>query len=190
MRWVNPIVPRRIWPVLVPSCWCWCSPSCGPACGSTPPLRPKATIAGWREREAKVGRIYSCDRQTIGGYPFRIEVQCVDPGVELRRDDPPLALKAVDLLVVAEVFEPTVLVGEFTGPMTIAEPGQAPGYIANWSHGQSSVRGTPAAPERVSIVVDALAVDRVGRADPRRCWLPTASNSTVAWPRVRLPAIR
>src|SRR4051794_2150443 len=38
----------------------------------------ETTIAGWREREAKVGRIYACERQTIAGFPFRIEVRCVD----------------------------------------------------------------------------------------------------------------
>ena len=122
----------------------------------------EATIAGWREREAKVGRIYSCEQQTIGGFPFRIEVRCVDPAVELRRDDPPVALKAADLLVVAQVYQPTLLTSEFTGPMTIAEPGRAPGYVANWTQGQTSMRGTPAAPEHVSILVERPAVERVG----------------------------
>jgi len=120
------------------------------------------TIAGWREREAKVGRIYTCDRQTISGFPFRIEVRCADPVIELRRDDPPVALRAADLVVVSQVYQPTLLIGELTGPMTIAEPGQSASYVANWTLGQSSVRGTPAAPERVSIVVDQPTLDRAG----------------------------
>ena len=28
-------------------------------------------IAGWREREANSGRFYNCERQTVGGFPFR-----------------------------------------------------------------------------------------------------------------------
>ena len=36
----------------------------------------EAAIDGWRAREAKAGRIYTCGSQTIGGYPFRIEVNC------------------------------------------------------------------------------------------------------------------
>jgi hypothetical protein len=126
----------------------------------------ETTIAGWREREAKVGRIYTCEKQTIGGFPFRIEVRCADPTIELRRENPPVALKATDLVVVSQVYQPTLLITEFTGPMTIAEPGQPPSHIANWTLGQSSVRGTPAAPERVSIVIDRPSLDRVTGATP------------------------
>ncbi len=41
-------------------------------------------MAAWIEREAKVGRVYTCASRTIGGYPFRIETRCADPTVELR----------------------------------------------------------------------------------------------------------
>src|SRR5262249_348208 len=50
--------------------------------------------------------------------------------------------------------------------MTLAESGQPPSYVAKWVLGQSSVRGTPAAPERASIVFDSVTVDRVGGAAP------------------------
>jgi hypothetical protein len=119
-------------------------------------------IAGWREREANSGRVYNCQRQTVGGFPFRIEVRCVDPSIELHRNEPPVALKASDLVVVSQIYQPMLLISELTGPMTIAEPGQSPSYIANWALGQSSVRGTPAAPERASIVFDRPTVNRVG----------------------------
>ena len=38
--------------------------------------KAQETIDGWRAREAKAGRIYNCGSQTVGGYPFRIEVNC------------------------------------------------------------------------------------------------------------------
>jgi hypothetical protein len=122
----------------------------------------KATIAGWREREANVGRVYSCANETVSGFPFRIEVHCTDPGVELHRDEPPVALKAADLRVFAQVYQPTLLVTEFTGPMTIAEPGQPPGFVANWTRSETTLRGAPKAPEQASIVFDRPAVDRIG----------------------------
>ena len=155
---------RRLWPVFVPLAlvvvlaigWSgfWFL-----AVGAA-----ETRIAGWREREANSGRVYNCERQTVGGFPFRIEVRCVDPSIELRRNEPPVALKASDLVVVSQIYQPTLLISELTGPMTIAEPGQSPNYIANWALGQSSVRGTPAAPERASIVFDRPTVDRVGSA--------------------------
>lgn len=166
MRQGGPAPRRRLWPVFLPlllvvglaiawsGLWFF-------AAGAA-----ETAIAGWREREAKVGRVYTCEQQTIGGFPFRIEVRCVDPAVELRRGDPLVVLKASDLVVVSQVYQPTLLITEFAGPMTVAEPGQPPSYIANWTLGQSSLRGTPAAPERVSIVVDRPMVDRVGGAAP------------------------
>jgi len=69
-------------------------------------------IAGWREREANSGRFYNCERQTVGGFPFRIEVRCIDPSIELRRNEPPVALKASDLVVVAQIYQPTLLISE------------------------------------------------------------------------------
>ena len=36
-----------------------------------------ATILdGWRAREAKSGRVYACGSQSIGGFPFRFELDC------------------------------------------------------------------------------------------------------------------
>ena len=55
-------------------------------------------LDGWRVREAAAGRVHTCASQDVGGFPFRIEVRCVDPSTELRSIEPPLALKAEDLL--------------------------------------------------------------------------------------------
>ena len=166
MRHREPAPRRRLWPVFVPFTLVVALAILWTGLWFFAASAAETTIAGWREREAKAGRIYTCEKQTAGGFPFRIEVRCADPGLELRRNDPPVALKASDLVVVSQVYQPTLLIAEFAGPMTIAGPGQPPSYIANWTLGQSSVRGTPAAPERVSIVVDRPAVDRIGGTAP------------------------
>src|SRR5262245_51419551 len=36
----------------------------------------QATLAQWREQEARLGRTYTCGSQSAGGYPFRLEVRC------------------------------------------------------------------------------------------------------------------
>lgn len=110
----------------------------------------ETTIAGWRAREAKVGRIYACATQTIGGYPFRIEVHCTDPSAEFRSAQPPTALAWKDLYVVANVFSPTRLVAELTGPMAIGRPSQPAETVANWKQGSVTMLGLPTAPERVT----------------------------------------
>lgn len=123
--------------------------------------RAEATIDGWRAREAKAGRIYECGSQTSGGYPFRFEVNCNRASALFRSNQPPVEIKAGNILVVAQVYEPTLLISEFHGPLTIADPGQAPSIVANWKLAQSSVRGTPSAPERASFVLDKPVIERI-----------------------------
>ncbi|MEI7805965.1 MAG: DUF2125 domain-containing protein [Hyphomicrobiales bacterium] len=119
------------------------------------------TIAGWRDREAKVGRIHSCGMQSIDGFPFRVEVRCDKAGLELRSNQPPLDIKTAGILIAAQIYQPTLLISEFTGPLTVGEAGRPPNIVANWELGQTSVRGTPKAPERVSIVLDSPTLDRM-----------------------------
>lgn len=128
--------------------------------------RAETIFAQWRVREAGAGRIYDCGSQTVGGFPFRIEVNCADVKIGLTKTQPPLELKTANILAVAQVYQPTLLISEFTGPLTIAEAGKPPGYIANWHFGRSSVRGTPGAPERVAFAFDAPTVSRVSPAEP------------------------
>jgi hypothetical protein len=127
--------------------------------------RAERTLDGWRAREARGGRVHACANQTLAGFPFRLEVRCADPTAELRALKPPVMLTAREILAVSQVYDPTLLIAEFTGPLTLADPGQQPFAVADWKLAQASVRGTPAAPERVSIAVDGSRVERVA-GDP------------------------
>jgi hypothetical protein len=123
--------------------------------------RAQEAIDGWRMREAKAGRIYNCGSQTIGGFPFRIEVNCGDATALFRSSQPPLELKTNSLVVMAQVYQPSLLISEFYGPLTVGESGKSADVIADWKLAQSSVRGTPAAPDRASLVLDQPVIDRM-----------------------------
>ena len=123
--------------------------------------KAQSAIDGWRSREAQAGRIYDCASQSVGGFPFRIEVNCDRASAVFRSNQPPVELKAESLVVLAQVYQPGLLISEFRSPLTVGEPGKSPDIIATWTLGQSSVRGTPAAPQRVSLVFDNPAVDRM-----------------------------
>ncbi|HET7850360.1 MAG TPA: DUF2125 domain-containing protein [Pseudolabrys sp.] len=119
------------------------------------------TLEGWRAREAREGRVYSCGTQTIAGFPFRIEVNCDRATAVLRNNKPPFELKLANILVAAEIYRPTVLTSEYASPLTVSEPGGMARFVANWRHAQTTVRGTPASPEQVSMVFDNPRLDRV-----------------------------
>jgi hypothetical protein len=123
--------------------------------------KAEAAIEGWRAREARVGRIYSCGSQNVGGYPFRIEVNCDRAAALFRSSQPPFELKTTGLVVVSQVYQPGLLISEFRGPLTAGEPGKSPAFTADWKLAQSSVRGTPSVPERGSLVFDQPVVDRI-----------------------------
>ena len=133
--------------------------------------KAETVIEGWRAREAKSGRVYTCGSQAVGGYPFRIEVNCNRASALFRGSQPPVEIKSSGILIAAQIYQPTLLISEFHGPLTIADPGQAPHFVANWKLAQSSVRGTPAAPERVSLVFDRPVVDRVTGGNPQHVLL-------------------
>jgi len=121
----------------------------------------EATVEGWRAREAKAGRVYACGSQTVGGFPFRFELNCDDASARFQSSQAPIELKARGILVAAQVYQPNLLISEFRGPLTVAGSGQTPSLVVNWKLFQSSVRGTPKAPERVSLVLDKPAIDRM-----------------------------
>lgn len=123
--------------------------------------KAEVAIDGWRAREAKAGRIYTCGSQSIGGYPFRIEVTCDKAAAVFRSNQPPVEIETSSILVAAQLYQPTLLISDFYGPLTIADLGHAPNIIVNWKLAQSSVRGTPSAPERISLVFDQPVVERI-----------------------------
>lgn len=113
-------------------------------------------INGWQTQQTNAGRAFTCGKQAVGGFPFRIEVRCADACVELKDTQPPLSLKLKEILVVSQIWDPKLFIAEFTGPLTAADAAQAPYATASWTLAQASVRGTPDKPDRASIVVDDL----------------------------------
>ncbi|HEV3501106.1 MAG TPA: DUF2125 domain-containing protein [Bradyrhizobium sp.] len=121
----------------------------------------------WRAQEAKSGRVYDCANRSVAGFPFRLEVRCDGASVSLQSQtagqvatQAPVTARLGQILVVAQVYDPKLLIAEFTAPATISDRGQQPSMVVNWSKARSSVVGLPAIPQRASIVFDDPEVDR------------------------------
>jgi hypothetical protein len=119
----------------------------------------------WRAREAKSGRVYDCGKRSVAGYPFRLEVSCDDASVSLvsQTAGAPSAFTArlSEIMVIAQIYQPNLLIADFKAPATIADRGQPPSMKVNWTTGRSSITGLPNNPQRASIVFDNPAIDRV-----------------------------
>jgi len=127
-----------------------------------------ARADAWRAQEAKSGRVYDCAKRSVAGFPFRLEVRCDGASVTLLSQtaaqaatQAPMTAQLGEILVVAQVYDPKLLIAEFTAPATISDRGQQTSMIVNWSKAHSSVVGLPAVPQRASITFDDASVNRV-----------------------------
>ncbi|MGH6673990.1 MAG: DUF2125 domain-containing protein [Xanthobacteraceae bacterium] len=112
------------------------------------------TLAGWVAREARAGRVYTCGSQDISGFPFRIEARCVQASASLGGFQPPLGVAAKEITFTAPVYHPTTLLGDVTGPLTVAPPGQPPWFVATWSLATMSLSGLPPNPDAFSVAIE------------------------------------
>src|SRR5271169_3572896 len=76
-------------------------------------------LAGWVDREAALGRVYECGTQSIGGFPFGLLTRCAQAAAAFNSNRPPFAVRANDITFSAELFRPTLLTGDITGPVTL-----------------------------------------------------------------------
>jgi hypothetical protein len=123
------------------------------------------TAEAWRAREAKSGRVYECAKRSLAGFPFRFEVSCSGASVALvsqtaGASQVPVTAKLGEIVVVAQVYDPKLLIAEFTAPATISGPDQL-ALTVNWSTARSSIVGLPEPPQRAAIVFDDPAIDRI-----------------------------
>ena len=97
----------------------------------------------WRAQEAKAGRVYDCGKRSVAGFPFRLEVRCDDASVSLVSQtagaQAPFTARLGEILVIAQIYQPKLLIAEFKAPATLADRGQPPSMKVNWTMGRSSV---------------------------------------------------
>src|ERR1700733_1542655 len=121
------------------------------------------TADAWRAREAKSGRIYECAKRSLAGFPFRFEARCSGASVALLSQtagaSQAITAKLDEILVVAQVYDPKLLIAEFTAPATVSGP-DLPALTVNWSTARSSIVGLPGPPHRPGIGLDGPAIGR------------------------------
>ena len=135
------------------------------------------TLSGWVDREAELGRIYRCGAQSIGGFPFLIVTRCDKAAATFNSNHPPFDVTATSVTFSAELYRPTLLHGEITGPVTLANPGQPPIFVADWSRAQIDLLGLPSDPEGISVSLIKPRLDRV--AEPASGMIFQADSADV-----------
>lgn len=167
MLQTSPVIPRRrLWPVFVAPVLFLVLAAAWSGFWFYAASHVDEKFDEWRTREAKSGRVYECANRSVAGFPFRMEVNCESPVVTLTSqtaDQIQLTARLKDILVIAQVYDPTKIIAEFTGPVSVASRGETPSFVGNWTTGRASAAGVPT-PQRVSLVFDDPALDRISGA--------------------------
>jgi hypothetical protein len=123
--------------------------------------------AGWfylanrLEREANAvivglnrdGITAECANLDVRGYPFRLGVYCDSLGyADFNKD---IVATAGGLRSAAQIYRPSLVVGELDAPVRAAIPGIVPLWL-DWDNLRASVRISSPTPQRVSVAVEGL----------------------------------
>jgi len=152
------LAPRRrsLWRLFIaPVLLLVAAPPRGARSGSMPPRRSMSKpTPGGRAKPNPAG-FTTAPNVRWQATPFRLEIRCDDASVSLISQTAgaaaPITAKLGEILVVAQIYDPKLVIAEFKAPATISDRGTAP-LVVNWSKGRSSVVGLPGVPQRASIV--------------------------------------
>lgn len=104
-------------------------------------------------RLAGAGVTIVCPDRAVGGWPFRLEVSCRDPGVEIAARG--LGGSVAALRVVAQVWDPHLVLFEADGPMVAEEAGR--GRVdAKWRRLSASLRWHGGGVDRLSLSIEGV----------------------------------
>ncbi len=105
--------------------------------------------------EASNGRLWTCANRTIAGFPFRIEVECLDAQVKVA-NEPHFEAKLPRVIAVAQIYDPRLVIIEAQGPLSIVSSDK-PTISASWTSLRSSIHmQSDQMPDRLSIVGEGI----------------------------------
>ena len=115
-----------------------------------------------KTRLADRGQTITCTDQEIGGFPFRLNLNCSQTGYDNARTG--ITLKAGALRSAAQAYQPNQVVAELDGPANIILP-DGRSFDTQWKSMRTSAKVGLGGPDRFSVSGQELSVDVLGRAD-------------------------
>lgn len=111
------------------------------------------------DREARRGRIWSCDTIQSGGYPLSISIDCLAPRLRIE-DDAPKTFAAKRAVIRARLYAPTLVEIDLSGPATAKIEDDV--STLDWSALRVDLRGLPMRFDRLSVVGSNLELSVAG----------------------------
>ena len=107
----------------------------------------------WMEREARLGRAWACPDRAIGGFPFRVELSCVNPTFASSEPGRAGSGSLAGLAVTARAVDPKQIIAIFASPLKwTAAAGDS--VELSFANARASYRGLPTVIEEMSLELD------------------------------------
>lgn len=110
-------------------------------------------IDGQLARLERSGVRIVCPERDVAGFPFRMEITCRDPGVEIAGRG--IGGSVSVLRIVAQIWDPHLILVEADGPLVAEEAGRLR-IDATWRSLRASLRWSGSGAERVSLSSEGL----------------------------------
>jgi len=107
------------------------------------------------EREARYGRVWSCDSVKSGGYPLAVSIDCTAPKLRIEEGLGSQTWSAARALIQAQLYTPNLVEIDLTGPGQLVTDSATTSL--KWSALQIAARGLPQRLDRLSVVSRDLA---------------------------------
>ena len=117
------------------------------------------------EREAQVGRIWTCASLTFRGYPLSISIDCSDPRLRIENGAGAAIISARRALIAARLYTPTLVDIDVTAPAEVDTDDARTSL--DWTSLQIETRGLPKRLDRLSIVGRGVTVEFANSAASR-----------------------
>jgi len=114
-------------------------------------------MAAWRGNMAAQGAQLACTREDTGGYPFRLEFDCIDALVTVTAPGASYRLSAARLALVAQAYDRGHIIAELEAPVRLERTGDSAARLAEIEAGmvRSSFELSAGRMARASVVLPA-----------------------------------
>jgi hypothetical protein len=97
-------------------------------------LKAESVLTAWMEREAQVGRNWICPDRRGGGYPFEIEISCVNPLFQSEILGKKFTGTLRGFHAAAPLLRPETIIAELDPPFTAKTSDGTLDVILQWGH--------------------------------------------------------
>ncbi|MGQ3672343.1 DUF2125 domain-containing protein [Xanthobacter sp. TB0136] len=127
--------------------------------------RVEKELDAWIEREAREGRVWACAERGLGGFPFRLQLNCATPTLDTTSGDK-LHITTTSARATAQIWSPNAIRAEFTSPARIQNKETGEVFGAHWdSLTMNGVGDMGGRPQRAALQARGLRVEQIEEED-------------------------